>query len=139
MNELDGAASLPMSVSDRSLTTVFTLSESFSIVIMSPPPSTGLSPPAVAGGKPNTPTLASRSFWMFFGKNPVMKEPWLYSQHFGPELSNIGLPAVPKLVLAMALWPPRVLPDVNRSLANSSVALVTSGQSNLTSPATHLL
>ena len=116
MNELLGAASLPIEVSDRSFTTVCTLSESFSIVIRSPPPSTGFSPPAVAGGKPKTPTLASRLLVAFFGKKPVMNEPCMYIQHFGG-LANIGLPAVPKLVLAMALWPPRVLPVGEQQLA----------------------
>src|SRR4249919_938491 len=139
MNELVGAASLPMSVSERALTTVLTLSESLSIVSMSPPPSTGFSPPAVAGGKPNTPTLASRLLAMFFGKKPVMNEPWLYIQHFGPALSNIGLPAVPKLLLAIELCPPKVLPEVNRSLENSSAACFTSGESNLTVWSTHWL
>src|SRR5689334_687924 len=138
MNELLGAASLPMSVAASAATTFFTLSESLSIVIMSPPPSTGLSPPAVAGGKPMTPTWLSGSATTDFGKKPVMNEPWLYIQQPGG-LSNIGLPAVPKLVLAIADWPPRTLPLVNSSLANSSVACLTMSESNGVSCLTQLL
>ena len=67
-----------------------------------------------------------------------MKLPCLYIQQPGLA-SNIGLPAVPKLVLAMALRPPRTLPSVNISFSNSAAASLTTGESNLVSFLTHLL
>ena len=46
---------------------------------------------------------------MFFGKKVVMNEPCLNSMQPGLG-SNIGLPAVPNVVLAMDLRPPKMLP-----------------------------
>ena len=53
----------------------------------------------------------------------------MYIQHFGGLASNIGLAAVPKLVLAMALWPPRVLPAGEQQLVELVSGLLDLGAS----------
>ena len=75
---------------------------------------------------------------MSSGKKPVMNEPWLYIQQPG-FASNIGLPAVPKLVLAIASRPPSTLPSVNISSSNSAAASRTRSESNGVSWVTHEL
>jgi len=71
------------------------------------------------------------------GKKPVMNEPCLYIQHCGESSANIGLPAVPKFVLAIAVRPPRELPSVNRSSSKVPAASRTTSESNGTSLSTH--
>jgi len=137
MKELIGAASLPTFGSARICIAVLVASFSFNMTARSPPPTTGFSPPASAGGNPNSPTLVSRSDLVASGKKPVMNEPCMYIQHCGEPSANIGFPAVPKLVLAIAVRPPRELPSVNRRFSKVAAASRTTSESNGTSLATH--
>ena len=72
------------------------------------------------------------------GKNPVMKLPCLYSQQDGSGSSNIGLPAVPKLVLVIASATEHVALGEHGS-SNSAADSRTTSESNGVSCVTQAL
>src|ERR1700722_13117588 len=109
------------------------------MVIMSPPPSIGFGPPAVAGGNPNTPTELSRLDWTGLGKKPVMKEPCMYIQQCGAGGVKTPLPAVSKPLVSIALRPPYALPGGNRNDANCAATCSIWGDTNLILCVTHSL
>ena len=77
---------------------------------------------------------------MLFGKKPGEKEPWLYSQHFGPELveHRVTRPGAEVGARDGALAAQGVA-GREQELGELVRPCVTSGESNMTSPATHWL
>src|SRR4051812_14701205 len=140
MNELVPAVSPPRVGLAMIFMTFLALSVSLSRTDRSPPPTTGFSPPALAGGKPNTPISWSALDTTSAGMKSfdTMKLPCLSSMQPGL-LSHIGLSASLKAVLATEPRPPATFPLPSTFVSNQSAASFTSGESNLTSLVTHLL
>ena len=97
----------------------------------SPPPTTGFSPPAVAGGKPKTPTLASRSARMLLREEAGDERALVVHPALRAWRRTSGCPRCRSWCWRSPLRPPRTLPSVNSSFSNSSAACWTSGRVEL--------